>query len=56
MTDVEHSKTLGVQCREESLRLTNDMARLTLPSERQVDYLRIGSGEIPKRELKTEVI
>ena len=32
MTDVEQTDMLGVQAREESVRLTNDFHRLTLPS------------------------
>jgi hypothetical protein len=30
--------TLGIQTREDGLRLTNDLARLTLPHERNVDF------------------
>jgi len=32
-------------CREEGLRLTNDLARLRLPHERKVDYKQIISLE-----------
>ncbi len=28
-------------CREEGLRLTNELARLTLPHERKIDYTQI---------------
>lgn len=30
--------SLGLMCREQGLRITSDLARLTLPSERSVDY------------------
>lgn len=37
--EYEHNgKVLGIQTREEGLRITNDLARLTLPKERNVEY------------------
>ena len=39
--EVERTGTLGVMCREQGLRITNDLARLTLPSERSIDYGRV---------------
>ena len=36
--EVARIETLGVMCREQGLRITNDLARLTLPSERSIDY------------------
>ena len=39
--EVERIETLGVMCREQGLRITNDLARLTLPSERSIDYGRV---------------
>jgi hypothetical protein len=33
-----HNNTFGIMTREEGLRITNDLARLTLPHERNVDY------------------
>ena len=35
------SKTFGIQTREDALRITNDMARLTLPKDRKIDYASI---------------
>lgn len=32
------SETYGIQTREEGLRITNDLSRLTLPKDRKVDY------------------
>lgn len=34
------SKTFGIMTREEGLKITNELARLTLPHERNVDYLK----------------
>ena len=36
-----NGKVLGIQTREEGLRITNDLSRLTLPKERNVDYEEI---------------
>jgi len=40
--------------REEGLRLSNDFNRLTLPSERKVDYAAI--SQMSNSDVKTEVI
>lgn len=32
------NRTYGVMAREEGLRITNELARLTLPHERKMDY------------------
>ena len=56
----DHSinKAWGIMTREEGLRLTNELSKLTLPSERSVDYkgiVDIGSNsEIKKQILKEE--
>jgi len=47
------NETFGIQTREEALRITNDMARLTLPSERNIDYLKISS--MTNSEVKDEI-
>lgn len=39
--EYEKNQTLGIQTREEGLRITNDMSRLTLPSERNIDFHEI---------------
>lgn len=53
------NKTLGIQTREDGLRITNDLARLTLPKERKVEYAVIAAmgnsqvkGEILQDEQK----
>ena len=45
--------TFGVQTREEGLRITNDLARLTLPHERKIDYEQIAamSNSLVKEEI-----
>jgi hypothetical protein len=40
-TDYAKNKTFGLQTREEGLRLTNELRRLTLPSERNIPYQEI---------------
>ena len=42
--------------REEGLRLANDFSRLTLPSERSIDYLEIGSGNVKMEHFKEDVL
>ena len=57
--EVETTGTLGLMCREQGLRITNDLARMTLPSERNVDYGKIAhsmtSTQIKKDLLFDEV-
>jgi hypothetical protein len=38
INETKYNNTLGIMCREQGLRITNDLARLTLPSERSVNY------------------
>ena len=38
LDETKHNNTLGIMCREQGLRITNDLARLTLPSDRSVNY------------------
>lgn len=38
MDEFEINQTFGIMCREEGLRITNELARLTLPHERNIDY------------------
>jgi len=45
--EVQHTGSLGIMCREQGLRLTNDMARLTLPNERSIDYGKIAHSMTP---------
>jgi len=45
-------------CREQGLRITSDLARMTLPKDRNVDYTRLAhemtSSEMVKLELLTD--
>jgi hypothetical protein len=52
--EFERSSTLGIQTREEGLRIANDLARLTLPSERKVNYAKIAAME--NTQVKIEVL
>lgn len=45
----------GLMAREEGLRLTNDLARLTLPSERNVNYHQI-ARDFSNYDVKEDVI
>ena len=44
----------GIQTREEGLRITNDLARLTTPDQRNVNYLKI--AHMGNVEAKEEVV
>lgn len=39
--EFSRNQTYGIQTREEGLRITNDLSRLTLPKERKIDYAKI---------------
>jgi len=44
-TDYSRNNTFGVMTREEGLRLTNELGRMTVPEERNIDYKEmIGMG------------
>lgn len=43
--EYKKSKVFGTMTREEGLRITNDLARLTLPHERKMDYTQIAGFE-----------
>jgi len=56
--EYKRSKIFGVMTREEGLRLTNDLSRLTLPHERNVNYqqiLRSQPSEIKEDIIKDEL-
>ena len=53
--DAKKTHVYGLMTREEGLRLTNDMQRLTLPSERNVDYAKI-AREFSNYDVKEDVI
>ena len=49
-----YSKTFGIMTREEGLKITNDLSRLTLPHERNVDYEKLMTLE--NTEVKHEIV
>ena len=52
--EYQYNKTYGIMTREEGVRITNELARLSLPKERQFDYTKLLSYE--NTEVKHEVI
>ena len=52
--EYSRNQTFGIQTREDGLRLTNDMARLTLPHERSVNYVAIAS--MANADVKQEIL
>ena len=58
LDEFKFNQTFGIMTREEGLRITNELARLRLPHERQLDFNRIidlDSGtEIRNQILKDE--
>ena len=36
--ELKYNETFGIQTREEGLRITNELSRLTLPKERNINY------------------
>ena len=41
--EFDKNNTWGIMCREEGLRIANDLHRLTLPSERNLPYPQLTS-------------
>lgn len=55
--EFEKTGVFSLQTREEGLRLTNDLSRLTLPADRNVDYERISkmsSGDVKMYVIQDE--
>lgn len=52
--DYERNQTWGVMCREEGIRITNELHRLTIPSERNVPYNDIATWSNAK--VKEEIL
>ena len=48
------NETLGIQTREAGLRITNDLARLTLPKDRKIDYTLISAMD--NSQIKSEIL
>ena len=53
--EIVHTGKLALMCREQGLRITNDLARLTLPGERNVDYSQIAHS-MSAREIKDDLL
>lgn len=52
--EFSQSDTYGIQTREEGLRITNDLSRLTLPKDREIDYGQI--GRMSNAQAKEEIL
>ena len=52
--EIHWNNTYGIMTREEGLRITNDLARLTLPHERQIDYTAIMGYD--NAQIKEEIL
>lgn len=52
--EFQWNDTFGVMTREEGLRITNDLSRLTLPHERKMDYKQIIGYE--NTQVKEEIL
>ena len=52
--EYELNQTYGIQTREEGLRITNDLSRLTLPKERSIDYGKI--ARMQNTQVKEEIL
>jgi len=48
------SRSYGIQTREEGLRITNDLSRLTLPKDRNVNYQEI--ARMTNAQAKEEIL
>lgn len=49
--DFKHSGVYGIMCTEESLKLTYDLSRKTLPSQRKIDYEYLIRNDVDTKEL-----
>lgn len=57
--DYDRNGTWGVMCREEGIRITNELHRLTIPSERNVPYNEIATwsnGQVKEEILTDEMM
>ena len=48
------NETYGIQTREEGLRITNDLSRLSLPQQRDIDYKRVAA--MTNAQAKEEIL
>jgi len=53
--ETKFNDTLGIMCREQGLRITNDLARLTLPADRKVNYDSI-ARDMTSSEVKRDLL
>lgn len=54
--EVQDSGSLGLMCREQALRMTNDLARLTTPKDRNIDYLKLAHEMQTATDVKIELL
>lgn len=52
--DYARNKTYGIMCREEGLRITNELHRLRVPSERNIPYSEIAGWS--NAQVKDEIL
>ena len=43
-------------CREQGLRITSDLARMTLPKDRNVDYVRLAHEMQSSEQIKLDLL
>ena len=53
--DFEVTKAYGIMAREEGLRITHEMNKLTLPSQRSIDYGEI-AHTLSNRQVKDDLL
>ena len=53
--DYKHNNTFGLMVREEGLRLTNELNRLTLPKDRNINYKEIGT-KLTNQQAKQDIV
>ena len=56
MDEAEITGSLGIMCREQGLRITSDMARLTLPKDRNIDYVRLAHEMKSSEQVKLDLL
>jgi hypothetical protein len=52
--DYARNKTYGIMCREEGLRITNELHRLRVPAERNIPYSEIAGWS--NAQVKDEIL
>lgn len=54
--EVQDSGSFGIMCREQGLRITNELARLTLPKDRHIDYGKMAHEFQTSADVKIELL